>query len=185
MNAETRISKILFLFPGVLGLLLVTSLFLQGKISSALIGAVILLLGYLGIFFFRLLSSRHSPLGETLVFITILLQIVGSGAVGPVLYPALPWYDTALHFVAGIALATLILPVFKNRVRWNPFPAVIGILGFVALAGVGWEFVEFAFDATLGTSTQESIRDTMADLAADLLGGGLIMLYYLRNIWKM
>lgn len=59
------------------------------------------------------------------------------------------------------------------------------VLGWVALAGVLWEFTEFLYDLTIATyglslkTLQFGLMDTLGDLLSDL-SGGLALAIFVR-----
>lgn len=92
------------------------------------------------------------------------------------------WFDDVLHFSGGFWLASIFeyliyrleLAVI-NRHFWVKL--ILG-LGFVVLIGVLWEFHEYLADIYLRSAFfQSSIKDTVSDLALDLLGGLLFLLW--------
>lgn len=105
-------------------------------------------------------------------------------------YEAWHFYDVPMHFAGGVAMAMLALALWdagvqtvtmrvkKTWVKCGFFWLVV--LGFVALVGIGWEWMEFVLDqltavrASLGLA-QTSMLDTMSDLFFDLLGGGVVL----------
>jgi hypothetical protein len=83
-------------------------------------------------------------------------------------------FDHLLHFLGGASIAyflfvlTGLLPSrFGGVARWIRF-----LLAFTATCTVAlfWEFAEFAMDRFAGTSTQQSVSETMLDLVAGVAG---------------
>ncbi|MBL8031891.1 MAG: hypothetical protein JNK33_06260 [Candidatus Doudnabacteria bacterium] len=90
--------------------------------------------------------------------------------------------DKIMHVLGGMSIAVSAVAAIKLyskegnlRISDKLVRAII-VLGFVALAAVCWEFLEFSLDHFAYTHMQPSLRDTMGDLLAGLCGGGLIML---------
>lgn len=91
------------------------------------------------------------------------------------------WLDILMHFAGGAWLIMFLFWFFKKQQDDYLLAAPYGIsmilaLGFVALAGVGWEFFEFLFDVFISSQgyarvAQLGMADTMSDLLFDLLGG--------------
>ncbi|MBI4159827.1 hypothetical protein HY504_01540 [Candidatus Wolfebacteria bacterium] len=108
------------------------------------------------------------------------------------------WFDIVLHFFGG-ALGGLIF-LYANR-RWQIMNGREGISGFiftlaallaaVALIGVLWEFVEYAFYIVMQYALNEKAptmrvqaswyADTLGDLLSDLLGGLVVFLLLHRK----
>lgn len=90
------------------------------------------------------------------------------------------WYDVVNHFLGGMLV--MCLGIFMSRrfgIEISGNGRVIflfaGLLGFVVLSGVFWEFTEFVFDRYIiknGFTLLPGIyEDTLSDLFFDLLGG--------------
>lgn len=87
------------------------------------------------------------------------------------------WYDIPMHFLGGVSIAVgsaVFLASFpktalpKDVPRWF---SVVLLVGLTMIFGVLWEFAEFGFDWFFHTVNQQGVRDTMGDLAMDLVGG--------------
>jgi len=103
-------------------------------------------------------------------------------------YRSMAWIDIPVHLLAGVLLATVFYWFFQrfpshfdtSRHLWV---TLVLALGWVALAGVFWEFTEFFYDFviakySLGLNTlQFGLRDTLGDLACDLLGGVILAVF--------
>lgn len=98
-------------------------------------------------------------------------------------YDAFPWYDVVVHalvplFGSQIAYVVLaradLLPDPADDSDMRHYVGVFGVTLALGLAlGAVWEMLEFASDHTVGSSLQLGLDDTMADLAADLLGSAV------------
>lgn len=117
-------------------------------------------------FFRALLRGLAFP---TAVFIVHILTIS--------LYEVWWPYDIPMHFLGGVSIAVggaVFLASWKktalppNVPRW--FMAIF-LVGLTMIVGVLWEFAEFGSDWFFHTVNQQGIRDTMGDLAMDLVGG--------------
>lgn len=103
-------------------------------------------------------------------------------------YRFLPWVDVPLHLAGSIALAVsyqLVLQRLQQSGSLTRLPAFV-ILPFVIAAvvttGVLWEFLEFLADVAYpALQMQVSIANTMGDLALDLAGGLLGVLFFWRK----
>lgn len=83
-------------------------------------------------------------------------------------------FDHLLHFLGGASIAFFLfgflasLPsLFTPVPRWAQYLLVFTSSCTVA---VFWEFAEFALDSLMGTSTQQSVTETMLDLAYGVAG---------------
>jgi len=107
------------------------------------------------------------------------------------------WFDIPMHFLGGVVIALLALAIWNLCVQkivfqpgvkpvWQFLVYCVGILGFVALVGVAWEWYEFLFDRLVIElsynirPTQMGLGDTMVDLLLDILGG-LVTFLLFRN----
>jgi len=95
-------------------------------------------------------------------------------------------YDALVHFVGGITLAVCVVWLMRRHPKASLFQGklwknILMILALVALIGVCWECLEFAFDhvrmdifhmnlVSPNQMAQVSNSDTMGDLTFDILG---------------
>ena len=103
------------------------------------------------------------------------------------LYYVLPWFDTPMHALGGLAMGLIALAVWQANVEQLTLrpKAILSarlllyffVLGFVAIVGIVWEWHEFALDALRAWHgvadhlAQPGLFDTMKDLFLDLAGG--------------
>ena len=96
------------------------------------------------------------------------------------------WYDVMMHMLGGVAMGLLgsgiLRMILGKKVHLTPwalgFLYVGFVLGFVALIGIGWEWLEGIVDAVLLPqlhmgNAQLGLVDTLLDLYFDLMGGVL------------
>ena len=111
-------------------------------------------------------------------------------------YWRIGWLDMLLHFLGGFLIAVFALwflyysPHTRNfsAKEWPSYIVFIGIIGFAALIGVGWEFFEFLYDFFISSRHSDLFRiaqlssaDTISDLFFDLLGALIAMILLLRK----
>lgn len=96
------------------------------------------------------------------------------------------WLDIPMHFMGGFLAALVFFWFFKKfpsffNIENDFLVTLIFILGWVALIGVLWEFVEFLY-AVLVISKDRLIDsqvlwlfDTLKDIFFDLLGGFVLL----------
>ncbi|MDR2336783.1 MAG: DUF2238 domain-containing protein [Candidatus Nomurabacteria bacterium] len=101
-------------------------------------------------------------------------------------YYLLPAYDKIIHLISGALtaiLAIIILRYFKISASQKSFWTIF-ILSLTAGIAVAWEVFEYIIDLFGGdmqrTSTR-GINDTMVDMIAALIGGGLVALFVRRS----
>lgn len=103
-------------------------------------------------------------------------------------YWTVPWFDIPLHIAGGAWVAFLFFYLLRRRedifdARKNFLFTLIGTLGFVALVGVGWEFYEHLSDLVFrDAQVQGSLKDTLADLTNDFIGGTVATVAFW--LWK-
>lgn len=96
-------------------------------------------------------------------------------------YPFPGTWDVGAHFVGGFSIAWMAHIFFgglKARGVVPVLPAWLNrylLISSVFVAGVVWEFYEWASDSFLGTTTQFTIPETMGDLLMDVSGGALFL----------
>ncbi len=97
------------------------------------------------------------------------------------LYFMLPWFDSMMHFLGGLALGALFLwfsLFLKRYVRLlSAVPTNLLVLCFVLLIGVGWELFEYIYDITYPVFTTYGF-DTAKDLVVDIFGAWLVVWLY-------
>lgn len=99
------------------------------------------------------------------------------------------YYDKIVHFSSGVLVAAVGQELFSwyargsnNRqpAKWFQF---LFLFGCVALVTVGWECYEFFYDLLFDGHMQELVKsgvaDTMWDMIASLVGGGIYIVIIL------
>ena len=104
----------------------------------------------------------------------ILILLVHGWALLTSAYFYIWWLDLLLHAAGGFWAGALGLYIFRETFL-SGFLRMLAAVGFAALVGILWELLEFGVNQvweTLGRIAflQPSLRDTMADLLADLAG---------------
>lgn len=95
-------------------------------------------------------------------------------------YESFWWFDIPMHLIGGAGVALSSYHLLQDYDKRNQFDSqsvalkILIITGFVAIAAVCWEFMEFTLDTYVNTNLQPGIADTMKDLANGLTGGGLV-----------
>lgn len=85
------------------------------------------------------------------------------------LYYIFPWYDILTHFVAGFAVAMVVLWLSRKSISF------LIIVSLVIAIGAGWELFEYIFKISLLPG--EIYRfDTSMDIAMDALGAVLAII---------
>ena len=82
--------------------------------------------------------------------------------------------STVEHGSASAALACVLArPIVRRRPHGAPLANMAVIAAVVLAIGVVWELSEWTSDALFGTGLAVSLRDSLLDLAADVLGASL------------
>ncbi|MBI1957221.1 MAG: hypothetical protein HYS44_02075 [Candidatus Niyogibacteria bacterium] len=101
--------------------------------------------------------------------------------------------DRYMHLAAGAVSALVMdIAIFSERslagARGLPWWALLLVcVSFAALAGVGWELYEFAWDTFVAAPysadiAQPNIQDTMEDLIFDLVGALAAGILFVWNV---
>lgn len=119
------------------------------------------------------------------VLAVLAVGIISSGATQ--WYLQYPYFDKCLHLAGGFAIAWFLALVFADDIRRMPVrTALLFIIGTTVVVGLGWEVAEYLSNAFLADAAQGwqevlwryfhggDTRDTLLDLGADALGGGVL-----------
>ncbi|MGM0442349.1 MAG: hypothetical protein ACQEQC_08010 [Elusimicrobiota bacterium] len=120
-------------------------------------------------------------------------------------YIRYPWWDSFLHFIAGLSLGILgFITVYilyrQKKIKASPVFVAVFTLSFAVTLGTFWEIFEFSMDHYLGTNMQRAhfsiqriiqygstriiLLDTMKDLILDTTGGAIAAIsgyLYVKN----
>jgi hypothetical protein len=131
----------------------------------------------------NLLSKKHILKVPSDIQVIIITFVFASLYLGELrsFYYRFWWWDTMLHTFSGIILGFVgfILLYFLNHeekidMLLSPLFIAIFTFAFAVSIGVVWEIFEFAMDSLLGFNMQKTgLVDTMWDLIADCVGGGI------------
>jgi len=122
----------------------------------------------------------------SLIFLILVFHSLGNKLYW---YSAIWYFDMIMHFLGGLWIALLGFYLFlsKNQsFRLSSEPkalagAIIKILLFVLLVGVGWEVFEISVNDVLARNPFNAL-DTFSDIFFDLSGGTLATLYFFKRI---
>ncbi len=100
------------------------------------------------------------------------------------LYWSLHYFDTLVHFLAGIAVGLGSVWLYLNKKETLPtsqifFSSLIGSI----VVGVVWEIFEVVNGITFFSDGIHYVTDTGSDLLMDTLGG-LIAAFYTKNLFQ-
>lgn len=96
-------------------------------------------------------------------------------------------WDAGIHFLSGILIGLAVilwlrrLSQQKDKVRMPGWLQFIVVLAVSISVAVAWEIVEFISDQTFGTTSQDSLVDTMFDLILGTVGTLVLLLAYIRH----
>lgn len=85
-----------------------------------------------------------------------------------------PWFDTLMHFIGGLTVATFLIALLDRR------RALVFLAGMFAIA-VGWEVFELGINAE---RERNFAFDTSLDLLMDALGMTLSYAVARTTIWR-
>lgn len=105
-------------------------------------------------------------------------------------YDRWPWFDMPMHVIGGMSIAiaaTILLRearAAKQVGAMRSWFLVLVIVSMVAFVATMWELWEYAMDFWLLFTWQQSITDTMGDMALGLTGGLVMGLYTVKKYGK-
>jgi hypothetical protein len=125
------------------------------------------------------------PLLKEVFGLALAVAVLHYVAISLYLYWTTGWFDIMMHFLGGtviglIAAFVLYTSGYFHFPREHQGAVFATILGAVLVVGLGWELWELF----LGwTDILADRRDTMIDIAMDVLGGMVAYQYAQRFIW--
>lgn len=181
--AENAIKGVIFL---IIGVSVVTSLFTENWSNLFVVG-ITLVLSLVPFFLerkYKICFSEKLKFGFVLfIFATLFLGEVNN------YYEEIHWWDTALHFTAGLGLTTFGLVLLMEIYNQSELKSVPSMTTFFAFCFTGmmaavWEVFEFACDYFyFGEPTmQGGLTDTMVDIIVALLAGLIVCFYGFRYL---
>lgn len=102
------------------------------------------------------------------------LALLQHYALANLLYWYYPWFDTMMHFLGGLALASFGVALLAKRRAFIFLGAMFGI-------AVGWEFFELVINAEREANF---VFDTSLDLLMDALGMTVTYIAARLSIWR-
>jgi len=105
------------------------------------------------------------------------------------LYDRIPYFDKGLHLIGGFVLAMLLTGIFgREQKKMSPYTFAVLIVSASTLIGVLWEHAEYLsgyftrdyFPLIYRYFHGGNLRDTLGDLAFDILGALLFLQVYVR-----
>lgn len=90
-------------------------------------------------------------------------------------YRVFPAFDIATHFVGGALVSTIAIKYLYSKLQSHAYA-----INIVFTMGIGalWELIEFGIDLLLKTRMQNSLNDTMVDLAMVTLAAIIVNAIY-------
>jgi hypothetical protein len=150
-----------------------------GQLTFAIIAAVAVVLS---------LVSHHVVTNLTLREPVRAVSAVLLGAhvilgMGLGLYDSSSLYDKLMHALGIAAIAVLLILAIRDycerhRLALPPSLMMWLVLCGAVSAGTAWELFEFTMDLTGLVTSQRGLHDTMLDLAADSLGGAIVVIAF-------
>lgn len=106
------------------------------------------------------------------------------------LYDHVPYFDKGLHFIGGFVLAMLLTVLLaREQKTMSPYAFTLLVVSTATLIGVLWEHAEYLsgyltkdhFPLLYRYFHGGNLRDTLGDLALDILGALFFMELYVRS----
>ncbi|MDD4989057.1 MAG: hypothetical protein PHV42_01370 [Candidatus Pacebacteria bacterium] len=123
--------------------------------------------------------KRNSLITASLIFLAF-TAILHLYAVAFYVYWSLPWFDIIVHGLGGIAVGFFALwidtPLDQEFASPFSLSSLIIVLGGTLFIGLLWELFEYSFGIT-SLASANFLPDTLRDLAMDIIGGILSLLY--------
>lgn len=200
-----KISKINFLIPWIIRVLLIVAILLAFWENNWM-AAFVSILAFLLTFLPFLISRQFKiilPIGIQTIIVLFIYASIFLGEVRGY-YTHFWWWDSLLHLFSGLALGFvgfLILYIIykKGKFQADPFLIVFFSFCFALALGTLWEIFEFFMDLSFGLNMQRArnleeiyghfdtrlgVRDTMVDLILNAIGAFLASLagyFYLKK----
>lgn len=95
-------------------------------------------------------------------------------ALEELLYWRYPWFDTLMHFVGGLTVATFGIALLAKRRAFVFLGAMLGV-------AIGWELFELAINAQREANFY---FDTSLDLLMDAVGMSIAYIAARLSIWR-
>ncbi|WP_141228368.1 hypothetical protein [Anaeromicrobium sediminis] len=101
------------------------------------------------------------------------------------MYDVTKWFDNAIHMFGSFSFTLLLNYIFHvKKISDSKIVIFVYATSLGIATGVFYEFVEFALDMILKTTTQEGLIDTNLDLIFDTFGAMIasILIIYRKDI---
>jgi len=103
-----------------------------------------------------------------------LLAYLQYWALADLLYWYYPWFDTFMHFLGGLAVATFGIAILDTR-------RVLVFVTIMLMVAVGWELFELGINQDRETNF---VFDTSLDLLMDALGMSVAYVIARYTLWR-
>ncbi len=120
-----------------------------------------------------------------LFLLSALIAVLHLSALEYTLYFIYPWFDILLHFLGGVLIALIFLPLYiflnkKNKKFRSKMFLILLSVSFAGIIGVFWEIFEFCAGIV---PTQNYALDMSLDIFMDIIGGilGSFFVLYLKD----
>jgi hypothetical protein len=107
-------------------------------------------------------------------FLSGALALLNSWALDNHIFWRFVWFDVFMHFLGGIALATLAVGLLRSR---RP----LSFAAFLTVAFIAWEVFEYVFGVPREANYQ---FDTALDILMDTLGAIVVYAVARISVWK-
>lgn len=125
------------------------------------------------------------PLLKEIFWLSVLIASLHYIALTLYLYWTVSWFDIGMHLLGGFILGLIAVFIISNflntEIKSNKKVAVLLVLSFVMVIGLGWELWELFVGLT---NVIEHKLDTVIDVIMDFIGGYFAFLYGKKHLWK-
>lgn len=125
----------------------------------------------------------HKKLLLSACLLVLFIWLVNTSANYFYWYSAMWWFDIPMHIMGGMFLGLFGGALFFKKLRdLSNKEALVTILLFVLIIGLGWEVFEYIVQTIIKGQQLANIPDSIKDMVMDLLGGLLTSFFVLRSI---
>ncbi len=125
------------------------------------------------------------PLMKEIFWLSALVAIMHYAALKFFFYWTISWFDIVMHLMGGFVIGLIVISILINipnlNLRNNSKLALVLVLSFVMIIGLGWELWELFMEFS---SILEDKVDTIIDLIMDFIGGYFAFLYANKYLWN-
>lgn len=134
---------------------------------------------------YSMIYNSFMKLSQPIKITLLILTIFNIFALGFDWYQIRPWVDIPAHIIFGILIGLLILS-FNSKLKLSEglsFVIILQVLFLGLVVGFFWEAIEYTRDFVYASPrdiafAQQGTRDTVGDMANNIVGAGLVTFVY-------